>query len=253
MNRIFDLDNGFFRFMGKVFDMILLDLLTLVMCLPIVTIGPSLTAMYYVAMKTVRDEEGYVFQSFFRSFKQNFKQGFLIELAAVVAGGLLYIDLMVTYRWMATDSSILIKLLFYALIGFALLYAVTLVFVFPVLAKFDNSTKKTMITAMMMAVKHLPNAIFMVIVIIATAVLIYIYPYGIIFGIGLAAYINSYMLRKVFDNYIRVDSEGRVISAGTEETESNDMEKAEPIDEEAGEPAEDHNRETDDPKDVTAD
>lgn len=220
MGRLFDLDNGFFRFMGKVFDMIFLNILTLVMCIPIITIGPSLTAMYYVALKTVRDEEGYVFQSFMRSFKRNFKQGALIELVAIVAGVILYVDLMVMYNWTNADQSIWLKLLFYALIGFALLYVVTLVFVFPILAKFDNTTKKTIITAVMMAVKHLPNAIFMAIVYVAAGVLIYIYPYAIIFGLGLAAYINSVVLRKVFDNYIRVDAEGRVI---TENSESQDV------------------------------
>lgn len=229
MNRIFDLDNGFFRFMGKIFDMIFLNILTLVFCIPLVTIGPALTAMYYVALKTVRDEEGYVFQSFMRSFRRNFKQGFLIELVAVAAGALLSLDLVVTYNWSNSDTSIWIRLLFYALIGFALLYVVTVVFVFPVLAKFDNTTKKTIVTAMMMAVRHLPNAIFMAIVYVATGVLIYIYPYAIIFGLGLAAYINSIVLRKVFDNYIHVDAEGRAFTENTAEEETKEETKEESV------------------------
>lgn len=220
MNRWFDVDNGFFRFMGKVCDMILLDILTLICCIPIVTIGPALTALYYVSLKIVRDEEGYVFRSYFKSFKQNFVQGFLLELIAVIATVVLYVDLRVAYNWMMQDSNILIKLLFYALVGFALLAAVTVVYIFPVLAKFENSTRKILINSVMMAVRHLQLSILMVIIVVAAAVAVYIYPIAIFFVVGLAAFINSAILRKIFDNYIKIDSEGRIITGTAEDKET---------------------------------
>lgn len=217
MNALFNLDNGFFRFMGKVCDMILLDILTLIMCIPVVTIGPALTALYYVTLKIVRDEEGYVFKSFFKSFLQNFKQGFLLELIVAAAALILYFDLGVVKNWMTQNSSILIRLLFYALVGLALLAVVTVVYIFPILAKFDNPIKKVLLNSVMMAVRHLPNSIFMVVVIIAAGVSVYIYPILIFFVIGLAAFINSFVLRRIFDNYIKVDAEGRVITEQTVE------------------------------------
>lgn len=219
MNTLFNLDNGFFRFMGKVCDMILLDILTLVLCLPVVTIGPALTALFYVTMKIVRDEEGYVFRGFFKSFKQNFKQGFLLELIVAAAVFILYFDIRVVNNWMAENNSLLIRLLFFALIGFALICTVTVVYIFPVLAKFDNPTKKVLVNSVMMAVRHLPNSVLMVVVIVAAGVSVYIYPIMIFFVIGLAAFINSVILRRIFDNYIKVDSEGRIISAEAEETD----------------------------------
>lgn len=219
MNTLFNLDNGFFRFMGKVCDMILLDILTLVLCLPVVTIGPALTALFYVTMKIVRDEEGYVFRGFFKSFKQNFKQGFLLELIVAAAVFILYFDIRVVNNWMTENNSLLIRLLFFALIGFALICTVTVVYIFPVLAKFDNPTKKVLVNSVMMAVRHLPNSVLMVVVIVAAGVSVYIYPIMIFFVIGLAAFINSVILRRIFDNYIKVDSEGRIISAEAEETD----------------------------------
>ncbi len=225
MNTLFNLDNGFFRFMGKVFDMIVLDILTLIVCIPIVTIGPALTALYYVTLKIVRDEEGYVVRGFFKSFKQNFKQGFLLELIVAAAAIILYFDLGVVYNWMGQNGSILIRLLFYALVGLALLSVVTAVYIFPILAKFDNPVKKVLVNSVMMAVRHLPNSILMVVVIIAAGVSIYIYPIMIFFVIGFAAFINSVILRKIFDNYIKVDSEGRII---TEEAKEDDLTEESP-------------------------
>ncbi|MDD6573239.1 MAG: DUF624 domain-containing protein [Thermoflexaceae bacterium] len=221
MNRLFDLDNGFFRFMGKICDMILLDVLTLIMCIPIVTIGPALTALYYVSLKIVRDEEGYVFKSYFKSFKQNFKQGFLLELIVAACAAILYVDLGVTYNWMSQNQNYLLKLLFFALVGFALIAIVTVVYVFPILAKFENSTKRILINSVMMAVKHLPYSVLMVIITVLAGVLTYIYPIAIFFVVGGAAFLNSIILRKIFDNYIKVDSQGKVITENVQESEES--------------------------------
>ena len=60
MAKIFDLDNPVWRFMGKVFDMMVLTVLWVVTSLPVVTIGASTTALYYVGMKLARDDEGYI-------------------------------------------------------------------------------------------------------------------------------------------------------------------------------------------------
>ena len=55
MDRIFNMDNKFFTFMGKAADLILLNIIFLICCLPVVTIGASVTAMYYVTLKMVRN------------------------------------------------------------------------------------------------------------------------------------------------------------------------------------------------------
>ena len=80
MGRFFNMDNKFFVFMGKIADLCMLNLLCIICCIPIVTAGASLTALYYVTMKMVRNEEAYIFRSFFRSFKQNFKQATVINI-----------------------------------------------------------------------------------------------------------------------------------------------------------------------------
>ena len=75
MGSLFNLDNPIWRFMGKLVDVFILTLLWAVCCIPIITIGPASTAVYYVTLKLVRDEESYTVRSFFKSFKENFKQG----------------------------------------------------------------------------------------------------------------------------------------------------------------------------------
>lgn len=53
MDRFFNMDNKFFTFMSRVADLIILNLLCIVCCIPVVTIGPSIAAMFYVTLKMV--------------------------------------------------------------------------------------------------------------------------------------------------------------------------------------------------------
>lgn len=75
---IFNLDSPVMQALGKVADLMWLNILTMICCIPIITIGPSLTAMHYMALKIVRNEECYITRGFFKSFKENFFQGMII-------------------------------------------------------------------------------------------------------------------------------------------------------------------------------
>lgn len=89
MGRFFSMDNKFFTFMNKVADLCILNIICLVCCIPIVTAGASITAMYYVTLKMVRNEEAYIVRSFFKSFKDNFKQATIINLIMIAVGAVL--------------------------------------------------------------------------------------------------------------------------------------------------------------------
>ena len=84
MGRLFNMDNPFFRFMGKMVDVLWLNIIWLVFSLPIVTIGASTTAMICVMMKVVRDREGYIWRDFWKSFKINFKQSTIMWIGIIL-------------------------------------------------------------------------------------------------------------------------------------------------------------------------
>ena len=70
----FSLDSKFSQIMGRVFDLMMLNIIFLIMCIPIVTIGANFTAMYYVTLKMIKNEETYIFRTYWKSFRENFKQ-----------------------------------------------------------------------------------------------------------------------------------------------------------------------------------
>ena len=67
-------DSEFMEFLSKVTDYIIINLLTVFLSIPIITIGAAHTAKFYTAMKIARGEEPSAVKSYFKSFKENFLQ-----------------------------------------------------------------------------------------------------------------------------------------------------------------------------------
>lgn len=198
--------------MGKVADLCLLNLVCLICCIPIVTAGASLTALYYVTLKMVRNEEAYIFRSFFKSFRQNFKQATIIHLIMVAAAVLLYLDTTIV-KAMGEPVSSVMSVIFAV---FTMIYVMILLYLYPILAKFYNSVKNTFTNAILMAIRHLPYTVIMLII-SALPVLIFFVPsfqaqmtlilLFLLFGFAVVAYCNSYFFVKVFDKYIPAEEE----------------------------------------------
>ena len=111
MDRFFSMDNKFFTFMGKVADLCILNIVCLICCIPIVTAGASITAMFFVTMKMVKNEESYIIKSFFKSFRQNFKQATVINLIMLAVAAILNLDLRIV-KQMGKKISQLLKVIY---------------------------------------------------------------------------------------------------------------------------------------------
>lgn len=207
LGRFFDMDNKFFRFMSRVADLCILNIICVICCIPIITAGASITAMYYVTLKMVRNEEAYIVRSFFRSFRQNFKQATVINLIMLLIGAVLYVDLNVAKAMQGGSGQI-----FYVIfMAFVLIYFILFLYVYPVLARFYNTIKNTIRNALFMAIRHLPYTVVMVLIAVCPLLLLLVKSYQIqstlfvlflLMGFALIAYCNSFFLVKIFDIYM---------------------------------------------------
>ena len=207
MDRFFNMDNKFFTFMSRVADLIILNLLCIVCCIPVVTIGPSIAAMFYVTLKMVRNEESYIVRGFFKSFKQNLKQGIVINLIMLAAALLLYFDISICRSTPGTIGKVLMVLFMMILVVYLMIF----LYIYPVLAKFYNTIKHTFRNAFLMSIRHLPYTVLMALI-TAAPVAIFFIPTAqvqsivlllfILMGFSLEAFINGHFLVKIFDNYI---------------------------------------------------
>lgn len=203
MRHIFSMDTPIMRGLSKLADIIVLNILFIICSIPVFTIGASLTALYAVMLRLVRNEESYIVSSFFRSFKMNFRISTEVWLLMLAVGGILAVD----YRFMQEyfkESAGVLRIL---LAVFVLLYAVFVVFIFPYIARFEDTFKDTVRNVFLIGVANL----LYFAAILAVAVI----PFGITYLLGIescmsfwllflfagVAYVESVLYRKVFDKY----------------------------------------------------
>ena len=201
MGRIFDMDSPVMRFLGRVADLMILNLVTLLCCLPVVTIGASLTAMHYVLLKMVRNEDSYIIRSFFKSFKENFKQATVIWLIMLLFLIVFGADIMIiNHSGMEFPSALKIILFALAMIGY-----MVMCYVFPVLCRFENTIRKTIKNALFMAILSFPKTIVMMVLYVSPIILIYFFtmavPLVILFGISAPAYLSAMLYSGTFKKF----------------------------------------------------
>lgn len=197
--KFFDLDSPLMQFLSKMADLLWLNIITLICCIPVFTIGPALTAMHYMSLKMVRNEECYITRGFLKSFKENFRQGTLIWLLllliAAVLGGDFYI-----MRNADMKFSQVIQIIITAA---GVLGLFTATFVFPVLAKFENTIVRTLKNALIMSILQFPKTIAMIVLGIVAPVALFIFvppaaPVVFVFGLSLPSYVSAMMYNKFF-------------------------------------------------------
>lgn len=206
MERFFGSDSILFRVLEKIANFVVLNILWFICCIPIVTIGASTAALYYVSLKMVRNEEDRVSKMFFKAFRQNLKQGSALTVIFIVIGLLLYVDIKHIFSWQNDMKMILIGLL----VGIVLAVLVIVSYAFPLLAQFDNTTINIIKNAFMIGMANMPctivilvlNAIPMIILGVFPYIFYVMLPFWLLFGIAAIAFLNSKMLKGVFEKYI---------------------------------------------------
>ncbi|MBS6715719.1 MAG: DUF624 domain-containing protein [Dialister sp.] len=195
-------DNVVTRALSRICDFVILNILWLVCSIPIVTIGASTTALYSVMQKIVRNEEGYIARSFFKAFKQNFKQATIVWLLIAALGLILSVDLN-----MARSLEGTIRIVFQVIFGFFSfwLFAIFL-YVFPLLARYENSTKATLKNAVILSIAKLPFTFLMMVVVVVPVAaslltvrtLLLSVPIWMGIGVSIVTWLNAYILKRVF-------------------------------------------------------
>ncbi len=218
--KFLDVDGPLMHFLGKVADLMWLNILTMICCIPIVTAGASFTALHYMALKIVRNEECYITKGFFKSFLENFRQSTVIWLlmigVALVLGGDFYIIL-------KSDLEIN-RVIRIVIMAAAIMALFTATMVFPMQAKFANPILRTLKNAFVLGILQFPKTFLMMVLLPFPIVICYLswrmVPIAFMFGLSLPAYLSALMYNKSF-----MKMEERFWAAGQEEQEPDDGER----------------------------
>lgn len=199
MKNLFDADGTLMSVLGKIADLVLLNVLFLICSIPVFTIGASTTALYYVTFKTLKNEEGYIAKEFFRSFKENFKQSTIVWMLFLVLYVILGLDLFVLFRMDSSFATTGIALVMIP--GFLVLFAG--LYVFPLLSRFENTIKATIKNALLLSIANIPKTILMLVVSITIPAVclssLKLLPLFVICAFSVVAQINGALLYSVFE------------------------------------------------------
>ena len=171
MGQLFNIDSKFMAFMSKLADLLLLNFLTVICCLPIFTIGASFTAMHTVLIAIHRNENGGIIKDYFKAFASNFKQATVIWLIILVCATALFVWFYLIVEQYVKMPNILVFLL----IASAALMVINISWVFVLQARYINPIWHTLKNSLIVGISHIGITIAMV--------LIFLVPFAIAFAV----------------------------------------------------------------------
>lgn len=201
---MFRYGSPFMRLMTLVANLIILNMLWLLTSLPLVTMGASTSAMYYVAFKYAGKQDDSVIKPYFRAFKENFKQATLLWIPHSLIGLMLAAELFYLSR---SETATIWWIIFGILTALYLLISAML---YPMLARYENTTRSIIINSINLTFRNLFPMMCAVILNVTPLVLCLLFPdvfwrtLGMLWvfgGFALIAYLNSSILLKIFQKY----------------------------------------------------
>ena len=189
-------DGKFVKVLNRIADLVGLNLLAILFCIPIITIGASITAVYGCIFRIQEKREGYLTKDFWKLFKECFRSSTIIYLVGVAVVAMLYLD----YQIFATDSRL--DILQVLVVAGGILVAEIFTYAFPMESNFENSLKATVKNALLLGISNIPYTLLMLGINVFPFFLVARIPvtFGIWFLIGISgvAWINSFFLKKIF-------------------------------------------------------
>ncbi len=195
---IFAPDGKLARCLTCIGNLIILNILTLICCIPVFTIGAAMTALYTMTMRMARNEESSIVKEYFQAFRENFRQATV--LWAIFGGLMLFLAFDIYILRSVTGSFGLVYriLLFVLLLGFAM----ECIHIFAVQARFENTAKNTARNALLFMISHFPQAILMLAVTVCPLLLLSasFRFVSVVFLIGLSgpAYLAGIYFKSIF-------------------------------------------------------
>ncbi len=202
MNQFFSPNNPVMRFLSKLCDLIFLNVMFFISCLPIFTIGAALSALYRITLKLVDGDEPYIVKGYWKAFRENFKQATPLWLILLVILAFFSADLYVIYRIIDPAYNLLqvpVWIMIFIVVSI-------IIYAFPLLSNFQNDTKTTVKNAVLLSVSNAPVTIFIIVIHIVIVYLAFRTSYsffmvlsiGMFIGCAALAYLISLYLQRIF-------------------------------------------------------
>ena len=204
MKSLFNLDNPFMQAMARIGDLMILSVLTLVLCLPVVTFGPAVTALFKTVYDLTKDACGGTIATYFRAFKDNFRQSCIVGVAMLAAAAAFVCDfILLRLYYSGRAYQVLLALI---VILFLMVMCVT-AYMFPLISRYSNTLSEHLRNASILLIVNFPRTVLSVLAHLSPLLMFYFRPEfmlqtlvaWIFLAPGLIAQVDSYLFMPIFD------------------------------------------------------
>lgn len=197
----------FTEFLHRFWQLILLNLLYIVACVPIITIGPATAAMNYVCRNFSQAKPVFFFTDFIEKCKEHFKQGFLVGLIQLVSGALIvgsflsWTDESLNVSGGFRTAAVVVLFVFAYLVFFGSFY------IYPMMVSFDLTVKQLIRNSVILAMTQLWRNIVMFLVFVLLAVLTFLFwpltfPVVLFLAFSVMAFVSNSLVFPVLMRYV---------------------------------------------------
>ncbi|AMD97707.1 hypothetical protein AXE83_09010 [Streptococcus sp. oral taxon 431] len=201
----FDTDNFLMRFCEKVLDIVTVNLLFVVSCLPIVTIGVAKISLYQTIFEVKSSRRVPVFKTYIRAFKQNLKLG--LQLGLLELGIFLISVVDLSLFW--SQTSLGFQLIKAICLGILIFLTLVMLASYPIAARYDLTWKEVLQKGLLLVSFNFVWFFLMFAIILLIMMLLYLSGFTLVlggsafllFGFGLLAFCQAGLMEKLFAKY----------------------------------------------------
>ena len=201
----FDTDNFLMRFCEKVFDIVTVNLLFVVSCLPIVTIGVAKISLYQTIFEVKTSRRVPVFKTYMRAFKQNLKLGLQLGLLELGIFLISVVDLSLFWG----QTSLGFQLIKAICLGILIFLTLVMLASYPIAARYDLTWKEVLQKGLLLVSFNFVWFFLMLAIILLIMMLLYLSGFTLVlggsafllFGFGLLAFCQAGLMEKLFAKY----------------------------------------------------
>ena len=220
-----DIDHPLNLFFNRLFDILIIGLITIVCCVPVVTIGAAVTANYDVMLRMALKKDSHIIKRYFTAFGKNFLKSTAMGLVCLVMIAAMTLAWYMVMGGVLNVSQALRTVIMIVTIILSVLVAFVVIYVFPLQARFENGLIKTFQNAFFISIVQVPRSLTMVAVTVGLAIVgivwIGLLPIVLLVYFSVATYFFARSFVKIFALYGDREAAGEEVN--TNEPEEEDV------------------------------
>ena len=200
---MFQSDSFLIRFLTKTCDLLFLNIMFVLSCATIIFSGAAVTSLYAVTLKMMRGQDCAPIKDFLRALRENFLPSFPATI-------LLFVDvtlLAVLRTALYAEMLLMPPTLFVLLAIITILSTALLSWLFPLLARFENTFSRHLNNAVRLSLVNLPvtfllttvNLLPLLLCLLIPPSLGVVFAFWLLFGFAAGAWVNSFYLNRIFE------------------------------------------------------